>query len=90
MFFVRWFVFRSWGRVGTTIGDTKLTKMESKQEAINDFVVLYEEKTGNSWRNRHNFEKQPGKLYPLDIDYGEVFDNDLTLCERLCCYLKKF
>lgn len=90
MFFVRWFVFRSWGRVGTTIGDTKLTKMESKQEAIDDFVVLYEEKTGNSWRNRHNFEKQPGKLYPLDIDYGEVFDNDLTLCERLCCYLKKF
>lgn len=68
----KWFVFRSWGRVGTTIGDTKLTKMESKQEAINDFVVLYEEKTGNSWRNRHNFEKQPGKLYPLDIDYGEA------------------
>lgn len=70
----RWFVFRSWGRVGTTIGDTKLTKMESKADAINDFVALYEEKTGNLWENRNKFEKQPGKLYPLDIDYGEVFE----------------
>jgi predicted DNA-binding WGR domain protein len=70
--FGRWFVFRSWGRVGTTIGDTKLTKMDTKQEAIEDFISLYEEKTGNLWENRNNFEKQPGKLYPLDIDYGEV------------------
>lgn len=46
--------------------------MESKQEAIEDFVALYEEKTGNIWKNRDKFEKQPGKLYPLDIDYGEV------------------
>ncbi|XP_057375283.1 poly [ADP-ribose] polymerase 1-like [Daphnia carinata] len=68
----KWYVFRSWGRVGTLIGNTKLTEMESKQEAIEDFVALYEEKTGNSWKNRHNFEKQPGKLYPLHIDYGEV------------------
>lgn len=47
--------------------------MDTKQEAIEDFVALYEEKTGNLWENRDNFEKQPGKLYPLDIDYGEVF-----------------
>ncbi|EFX75651.1 hypothetical protein DAPPUDRAFT_55885 [Daphnia pulex] len=67
----KWHVFRAWGRVGTTIGDTKLTKMDTKQEAIEDFVALYEEKTGNLWENRDNFEKQPGKLYPLDIDYGE-------------------
>ena len=46
--------------------------MDNKQDAINDFVALYEEKTGNLWENRDKFEKQPGKLYPLDIDYGEV------------------
>jgi poly [ADP-ribose] polymerase len=46
--------------------------MDTKQEAIEDFISLYEEKTGNLWENRNNFEKQPGKLYPLDIDYGEV------------------
>jgi poly [ADP-ribose] polymerase len=46
--------------------------MDTKQEAIENFITLYEEKTGNLWKNRNNFEKQPGKLYPLDIDYGEV------------------
>ena len=46
--------------------------MDNKQDAINDFVALYEEKTGNLWENCDKFEKQPGKLYPLDIDYGEV------------------
>ena len=81
--FGRWFVFRSWGRVGTTIGDTKLTKMDTKQEAIEDFITLYEEKTGNLWENRNNFEKQPGKLYPLDIDYGEVL-HILKKCYRSC------
>ena len=65
-------MFRSWGRVGTKIGDNKLEKMYSKEEAIEQFVSLYEEKTGNAWKNRHNFEKHPGKLYPLDIDYGDA------------------
>jgi len=68
----RWFVFRSWGRVGTKIGDNKLEKMYSKEEAIDQFVSIYEEKTGNAWKNRHNFVKHPKKLYPLDIDYGDA------------------
>jgi hypothetical protein len=87
--FDRWHVFRAWGRVGTTIGDTKLTKMDTKQEAIEDFVALYEEKTGNLWENRDNFEKQPGKLYPLDIDYGEVFSCVfLKLCNDINFFFK--
>lgn len=65
-------MFRSWGRIGTKIGDTKLQVTDSKQEAIEEFVALYEEKTGNAWSKRHKFVKQPGKLYPLDIDYGQV------------------
>ena len=58
--------------MGTKIGDKKLTKYYEKDEAIDEFTALYEEKTGNAWKNRKNFVKQPHKLYPLEIDYGEV------------------
>ena len=68
----RWYLFRSWGRVGTKIGDSKLEDYRSKNDALDQFINLYEEKTGNTWKNRKDFVKLPGKLYPLDIDYGEV------------------
>ncbi len=45
----RWYVFRSWGRVGTTIGGTKLESFEEKEEAMQVFKDLYEEKTGNAY-----------------------------------------
>lgn len=65
-------MFRAWGRVGTKIGDSKLTTYEDKEDAIQEFVSTYEEKTGNLWSKRKKFEKLPGRFYPLDIDYGEV------------------
>jgi len=67
----KWYVFRSWGRVGTTIGGTKLQDFEDKHEAIRDFEFLYEEKTGNRWKNRKDFKKVAGRFFPLDIDMGE-------------------
>ncbi|XP_070584140.1 poly [ADP-ribose] polymerase 1 [Erythrolamprus reginae] len=66
----RYWVFRSWGRVGTSIGSNKLEKMPSREEAIDHFLDLYEEKTGNSWHSE-NFTKYPKKFYPLEIDYGQ-------------------
>ncbi|KAG8123340.1 putative Poly [ADP-ribose] polymerase protein [Naja naja] len=66
----RYWVFRSWGRVGTSIGSNKLEKMPSKEEAVEHFLDLYEEKTGNSWHSK-NFTKYPKKFYPLEIDYGQ-------------------
>ncbi|KAL6210669.1 hypothetical protein ACLB2K_015901 [Fragaria x ananassa] len=66
-------VFRKWGRVGNDkIGGTKLDQM-SKYDAISDFKRLFLEKTGNSWEaweQKQDFRKQPGKFFPLDIDYG--------------------
>ncbi|XP_062980205.1 poly [ADP-ribose] polymerase 1 [Elgaria multicarinata webbii] len=67
---IRHWVFRSWGRVGTVIGSNKLEQMPSKEEAIEHFLNLYEEKTGNSWHSK-NFTKYPKKFYPLEIDYGQ-------------------
>uniref|UniRef100_A0A0D3GQ13 Poly [ADP-ribose] polymerase n=1 Tax=Oryza barthii TaxID=65489 RepID=A0A0D3GQ13_9ORYZ len=67
------YVFRKWGRVGNEkIGGTKLEEMP-KIDAIQEFRRLFLEKTGNpweAWEQKTNFQKQPGKFYPLDIDYG--------------------
>ncbi|OVA13922.1 BRCT domain [Macleaya cordata] len=66
-------VFRKWGRVGNDkIGGTKLEDM-SKSDAIQEFKRLFLEKTGNTWEaweKKDNFQKQPGRFFPLDIDYG--------------------
>nr|XP_019068687.1 poly [ADP-ribose] polymerase 1 isoform X2 [Solanum lycopersicum] len=67
------YVFRKWGRVGNEkIGGDKLEEM-SKSDAIQHFKRLFLEKTGNSWEaweQKKDFQKQPGRFYPLDIDYG--------------------
>ncbi|KAI3449746.1 hypothetical protein Pfo_006411 [Paulownia fortunei] len=67
------YVFRKWGRVGNEkIGGSKLEEM-SKSDAIQEFKRLFLEKTGNSWEaweDKKDFHKQPGRFYPLDIDYG--------------------
>ncbi|KAE8600352.1 hypothetical protein XENTR_v10013202 [Xenopus tropicalis] len=69
----RYWVFRSWGRVGTVIGSNKLEEMSSKEDAIDHFLNLYQEKTGNAWHSP-NFTKYPNKFYPLEIDYGQEED----------------
>ncbi|XP_051501168.1 poly [ADP-ribose] polymerase 1 [Myxocyprinus asiaticus] len=66
----RYWVFRSWGRVGTTIGGNKLDKFYDKNSAMENFCSVYEEKTGNSWTST-SFTKYPNKFYPLEIDYGQ-------------------
>uniref|UniRef100_A0A452UIF8 Poly [ADP-ribose] polymerase n=1 Tax=Ursus maritimus TaxID=29073 RepID=A0A452UIF8_URSMA len=66
----RYWIFRSWGRVGTVIGSNKLERVPSKEDAIEHFMKLYEEKTGNAWHSK-NFTKYPKKFYPLEIDYGQ-------------------
>eukprot|EP00118_Oscarella_pearsei_P026283 m.309715 g.309715 ORF g.309715 m.309715 type:complete len:959 (+) comp47446_c0_seq1:38-2914(+) len=67
----RWYIFRSWGRVGTTIGSNKLDHYGSKADAVSQFKLVYNEKTGNLWEDRKNFKKKPGRFYPIDVDYGE-------------------
>uniref|UniRef100_A0A8C2XQ56 Poly [ADP-ribose] polymerase n=1 Tax=Cyclopterus lumpus TaxID=8103 RepID=A0A8C2XQ56_CYCLU len=66
----RYWVFRSWGRVGTTIGGNKLDKFNDKNSAQDNFLGVYKEKTGNIW-SCSNFTKYPNKFYPLEIDYGQ-------------------
>jgi hypothetical protein len=86
LFFYRYWIFRSWGRVGTTIGGNKLEVCGSKNSAISNFEAVYLDKTGNSWQMRKNFTKRPNKFYPIDIDYGAV---SCFLC-RSSCSLKNY
>ena len=69
-------MFRSWGRVGTTIGGTKLEDFEDKHEAKSHFQYLYQDKTGNRWKDRKNFQKLPGKFFPMDLDLGQDAHKD--------------
>lgn len=45
--------------------------MHSLHDAKRQFKALYAEKSGNMWEQRDNFVKVPGKMYPIDVDYGE-------------------
>ncbi|KAL0113855.1 hypothetical protein PUN28_011294 [Cardiocondyla obscurior] len=63
-------LFRSWGRIGTSIGGEKLDK-QSLNECIQQFESLYKDKTGNLWQNRDHFVKQPDLMYPMDLDHGD-------------------
>ncbi|XP_055309208.1 poly [ADP-ribose] polymerase [Sitodiplosis mosellana] len=66
----RYWVFRSWGRISTTIGSTKLETYGSLEQAREAFEQIYEERTGNFFGEK-KFVKYPGKYYKMDIDYGE-------------------
>lgn len=65
-------MFRSWGRIGTTIGGCKTKQYDTLNDAKHDFESYYEEQTGNLWKNRKHFVKIPGKKIPVDTDYGQV------------------
>ncbi|XP_060555294.1 poly [ADP-ribose] polymerase 1-like [Ruditapes philippinarum] len=72
-----WWVFRAWGRVGTTVGGNKVERCGSRNSAISSFKAFYLEKTNNAWEDRANFKKFPNKFYPLDIDYGQDSEGDI-------------
>lgn len=71
MFIFRWWTFRSWGRIGTIIGNNKLEEYEDLNDAMTSFNAIYEEKTCNRF-TATEFKKKPGFWYILDIDYGQV------------------
>ncbi|KAF5305635.1 hypothetical protein FQR65_LT07716 [Abscondita terminalis] len=75
----RYWLFRAWGRTGTTIGSTKLEDFDTLYDAKKEFYRIYEEKTGNDWNNRSNFVKVPNRMYPIDLDYGEDDEAKLNI-----------
>jgi hypothetical protein len=72
LFCYRYWLFRSWGRTRTKIGGQKTDEKNSLENALRHFVKLYEEKTGNVWSNRTNFQKVSGRYVPVDLDYNKT------------------
>ncbi|XP_049866080.1 poly [ADP-ribose] polymerase [Pectinophora gossypiella] len=67
----KYWLFRSWGRIGTTIGGHKLEDCKSLDDAMKRFEDLYMEKTENPWECRDDFMKVPNAYYPIEVDYGD-------------------
>lgn len=65
----RFIFFSSWGRIGTTIGDSQVEHCSNVFEAVNKFKENYESKTGNKFGAK-DYKKQPGKFYPIDVNLG--------------------
>ncbi|KAF5405982.1 Poly [ADP-ribose] polymerase [Paragonimus heterotremus] len=72
-------LFRAWGRIGTTIGGTKVEKFTTASAARHAFEDLYLEKTGNEWKDRKNFQKKPNKFYEMELDYADVEEKSQKL-----------
>ncbi|KAK6108650.1 Poly(ADP-ribose) polymerase catalytic domain family protein [Brugia pahangi] len=66
-----YYLFRSWGRVGTDIGGSKTDKYYGNLGGAKiTFEKLFNEKTANDWGDVENFKKVPGKMSLIETHYG--------------------
>lgn len=63
-----WF-FRSWGRIGTGVGEKKLETFYSANEACSAFETNFEDKSGNIFGTP--FKKMPNKYALVEVDYTD-------------------
>uniref|UniRef100_A0A183FRW2 Poly [ADP-ribose] polymerase n=1 Tax=Heligmosomoides polygyrus TaxID=6339 RepID=A0A183FRW2_HELPZ len=66
------YLFRSWGRVGTAIGGTRTEVFRLEEDAIDAFEQLFLEKSGNRWKNKSSFKKLPGYMDLVETDFTEL------------------
>lgn len=65
-----YWLFRSWGRIGTKVGEKKVETHYSSTDACDEFERLFLDKTGNHW-GVENFQKKAGKYTMVDVDYTD-------------------
>lgn len=85
----RYWVFRSWGRIGTTIGNNKVENYDSLMGAKQQFKDVYLQQTGNHFEERDNFQKKPGRYYPIDVEFAEDIKIDLNAKHKVPSKLDK-
>lgn len=64
----RFWLFRAWGRYGTTIGNHKCEEM-TKEAALSMFKSIYNEKTGNIYGEKRVIRR--GHYFPLKLQQDE-------------------
>lgn len=67
----KWWLFKAWGRIGTTIGKNKVEEYGDVESARLDFEEKFLEQTGNEWYAKGSFKKCAGKYFMQDIDFGQ-------------------
>ena len=62
------YLFKKWGRIGTKQGGNRLQQMP-QSEAVEEFELLFHDKTGNPWHDRtpDRFQKRPGKFSVMEL-----------------------
>lgn len=65
-FFLRFWLFRAWGRTGTAVGSTKAEAYFSYERAYVEFHRIYQEKTDNDFAV--GFKKMAGKFHHFHTD----------------------
>ncbi|VDL18528.1 unnamed protein product [Hymenolepis diminuta] len=77
-------VFRSWGRIGTDIGGSKLERFTTLNAAAQHFQELFLEKTGNAWSTpKEKFLKLPRRFYPLDMEHFNPTDEETAKMSQI-------
>lgn len=66
----KYYVWQRWGRVGFTGQNNLINCGPDLSAAKKGFTKKFSDKTKNSWEDRHNFEKVPGKYDLLIMDYN--------------------
>ncbi|XP_037719414.1 uncharacterized protein LOC119553225 isoform X2 [Drosophila subpulchrella] len=67
----KYWIFRSWGRIGTSIGSSKIEEFGTSDSAKRKFKEVYADKSGNEFDKRDSFVKITGCMYPIEIQYDE-------------------
>lgn len=66
-----YYLFRSWGRIGTKIGNTATDYFKSAAQACAKFEHHFQEQTGSAFNGGASFTRIPGKFYPIEVDYED-------------------
>jgi predicted DNA-binding WGR domain protein len=74
----KYYLFRSWGRIGTTIGGSMTDSYGPYlEDAKAQFEKLFLEKSRNEWKDRHAFKKHPLGLNILEIQFETATKSDV-------------
>ncbi|CAK1600707.1 unnamed protein product [Parnassius mnemosyne] len=74
-----YWVFRAWGRIGTSIGGKKLEIFANIDDAKKQFISVYTQKTKNQWGSQINFVKKPGAYVPIEINYKDFRQSSIQI-----------
>lgn len=83
----KYWLFKSWGRIGTKIGGSKVDEFPHVCDAIEKFEEIYFDKTANPWESRDTFTKIAGRYIPIEVDYDDEDQKTVALTTDKNCKL---